>query len=418
MSKKLFKKLWIHFQNDSLFRNSIYLMASTGIMGVFGFGFWILVAQIFSTHDVGIATALISACALIGNLSLLGFNYSLIRYLPISDGKNEKINSAFMLIIGVSIIASIVFISGLRLFSPQLAFLQKNLLYVVSFTIFVIGISGNTVVDSIFISHRASGNVLVKNTILSILKLIFPVAFTFLGSYGIFTSVSFATLLSSIVGIGILYFKYAYKPSFSLNKDAIKEMALFSGGSYLSSFFSQASSLILPLLIVNLLNAETSAYFYVSSMIMNFLMIIGQSTTQSLLAEGSHDLSSLKKHFLKSLFIVFLLLLPAVLVIVLFGNIILHAFGKNYASEAFNFLRIISFNTIFMSITSLGNSLLRLRHKIKYLVGLNAWNAVFTLGVVYFFIPKGLLAIGWAMLFAQIVMTIIYFFFFWKKKLL
>lgn len=409
---------WKYFKEDSLFRNSVYLMISTGIMGITGFIFWILVARLFSPKEVGIATALISACTLLSNLSLFGFNYSLIRYLPISSNKNEKINSAFFLVFSGCIFTSIIFIVGLRLFSPQLLFLQRNIFYALSFILFVIAISLNSLVESIFIAHRASGNVLLKNTFLSALKTFSPLVFVVLGSYGVFTAATLPILLGACLGVGILLYKYAYKPSFSLQKDVIKEMAFFSGGNYVSSFFSQSTSLILPLLIVNILSPEVAAYFYISSMIMNFLLIIPQSTTQSLLAEGSHDIALLRKHFFRSLIIVFVFLLPAILVLSLFGNVILHAFGKNYATEAFTFLRILCINSIFMSICILGNSLLRLKHKIMYLVGLNAWSAVSTLSLVYLFIHRGLIAIGWSMVVSQVILTIIYIILFKKKDIL
>src|SRR5260221_5058561 len=139
MVHKLIKlpiKLWHHFQVDSLFRNSIYLMSSSAIMGVLGFAFWILVARVFPTGSVGIATALISAVSLLSNFSLLGFNISLIRYLPKAEKKNEKINSAFTLVIFASIVSSLVFICGLSIFSPHLAFLQTKIFYITTFVIF------------------------------------------------------------------------------------------------------------------------------------------------------------------------------------------------------------------------------------------------------------------------------------------
>jgi len=46
--------------NDSLYKNSIYLMISTGIMAVLGFVFWLVIARLFNTHDVGLATTIIS----------------------------------------------------------------------------------------------------------------------------------------------------------------------------------------------------------------------------------------------------------------------------------------------------------------------------------------------------------------------
>ncbi|HEX8964823.1 MAG TPA: oligosaccharide flippase family protein, partial [Patescibacteria group bacterium] len=318
------------------------------------------------------------------------------------------INSVIHVVFVASIVLSLLFIGGLRIFSPKLAFLQQNIIYIISFCIFVAGASLNTIIDSTFMAYRVSENILIKNTVLSILKLVLPLFLVFFGSYGIFSSVAIATLISGIVGIIILIFNFNFSPKLTFNKEAIKEMGKFSGGNYLAGFLSSAPGLLLPILIVNGHSSETAAYYYVSSMILGFLMIISQSTTQSLLVEGSHDTSAIRQHFFKALQIIFIFLIPAILMIVLFGNFILHAFGKNYALQSFAFLRIMSISAIFMAMSSLGNSLLRLYHKIGDLIFLNGITAVITLGFSYVFIPQGLIAIGWAWLLSQIISVIIY----------
>src|SRR5579871_2349349 len=226
------KRIYAHFMADSLYRNSLYLMLSTGVMAFFGFFFWILNARLYKPEQIGIATTLISVMTLISNFSLLGLNVGLVRFLPTSNKKNEKINSALLLVISATIVASVIFISGLKLFSPQLLFLQKNYLLLASFMLFVIGSTLNTFIESIFMAYRSSSKILMKNTLLSILKVIFPLFFIFLGSYGIFASVSVATLVSVLVGFTILILQRKYIPSFTFNAQVIKEMASFSGGNY------------------------------------------------------------------------------------------------------------------------------------------------------------------------------------------
>ncbi len=393
---------------DPLYRSSIYVMASTGVMAILGFIFWIFVARVFSTENVGIATTLISVMALISNFSLLGFNVSLIRYLPKSSNRDDKINSVFILVILASIISTLIFLIGLKAFSPHLSFLQTNLFYITTFTLFVIGSSLNIIIDSIFIAYRASGNIFVKNTILSLLKLLFPFLFIFLGSYGIFTSVALAILISSLIGSTILLLKYDYHPAFAFNRDVVKEMAVFSGGNYIANFLSLAPTLILPLLIINRLSAEAAAYFYMDMMILGLLTIISGAATQSLLAEGAYDSTQLKLHFTKASKITFLLLIPAVILIILFGNIILHAFGKNYADEAFAFLQIVSVSAIFMSISSLGSSIFKIRHQISALIGMNALSIIFILSFSYLFMSQGLIGIGWGWLLGQALLAILY----------
>jgi hypothetical protein len=53
-------------------------------------------ARIYSIEDVGITTALISSLNLITLFSLFGFDYSLIRFLPISN--NRKVYNTCLVI--------------------------------------------------------------------------------------------------------------------------------------------------------------------------------------------------------------------------------------------------------------------------------------------------------------------------------
>jgi len=91
--KKIISKFYNYLANDSLYRNSIFLMLSTGVMAVFGFFFWITNARLYSSEQVGIGTTLISIMTLISSFSILGLGNGLIRYLPTSERKNKKINT-------------------------------------------------------------------------------------------------------------------------------------------------------------------------------------------------------------------------------------------------------------------------------------------------------------------------------------
>ena len=114
---KIISKFYNHLANDSLYRNSIYLMLSTAVMAFLGFFFWIINARLYSTEQVGIATTLISVVTLISSFSLFGFGAGLIRYLPTSKQKNEKINTGFTLVAIASIFISIIYLLGLNIFT-------------------------------------------------------------------------------------------------------------------------------------------------------------------------------------------------------------------------------------------------------------------------------------------------------------
>ena len=130
-----FKNVYKQVMTDPLYKNSLFNMSGTFILGGLGFVFWIIVARLYKTEQVGIATTLISIMALLSSLTILGLGSSLMRHLPKSTHKNELINSSFVIVMLVTLLASVIFLLGLQIFSPQLLFLRSNLFYIISFTI-------------------------------------------------------------------------------------------------------------------------------------------------------------------------------------------------------------------------------------------------------------------------------------------
>jgi len=86
------KKL-LQFSKDPLYKNSIFLMASSVTAAGSGFFFWMIAARFYSAEDVGLASAIISAMGFLSMLSLLGFDISLMRFLPEREDKKELINT-------------------------------------------------------------------------------------------------------------------------------------------------------------------------------------------------------------------------------------------------------------------------------------------------------------------------------------
>src|SRR5260221_1957774 len=69
-------------QENPLYKNSFYVMASNMVLIGTGFFFWIIAARLYSTAQIGIATSLFSLLTLLSNFSLLGFGSGLMRFLP------------------------------------------------------------------------------------------------------------------------------------------------------------------------------------------------------------------------------------------------------------------------------------------------------------------------------------------------
>lgn len=396
-----FKIVYKHIMTDPLYRNSLFNMASTFILGGLGFVFWIIIARLYKTESVGIATTLISIMTLLSSFTILGLNVSLNRFLPKSTQKNALINSTFVIVTVVTFLATVVFLLGLQLFSPQLLFLRSNLFYSISFILFVIFCSWNILVESTFMAFRAAGNILLKNIIISTTKLVLPFVLITLGAYGIFSATASAFALGVLMSVMILITRFKIRPSIAVNIPLVKKTSAYSFANYMADFMFNMPALILPVIILNVLSAKFVAYYYIASMIQNILLIIPTATSQALLTEGSYDEDELKKHVKKAVVTIFAILLPATAIIVLVGNIFLKFFGKNYALEAFGFLQLYSISTLFTALLLISNAIMNVRHQIKSLIVANVFAAILTLWLSYAFISGKLVGIGWGWIVGQ-----------------
>ncbi|MBA7548107.1 hypothetical protein ES705_40553 [subsurface metagenome] len=373
--KKTIFKFYNYFANDSLFRNSIYLMLSTGVMAVFGFFFWIINTHLYSAEQVGIGTTIISTMTLISSFSILGLGNGIIRYLPTSERKNKKINTSFTLVGLTSIFISIFFLVFLKTFSPRLLFVRENIIFSLLFILFVVFNSLNVITENVFIAYRSSKFVLIKNSIFSIVKLILPIFLVALGAYGIFVSTGIAIAIAFLFGLMILILRFNYLPKPIIERSVVKRMIKFSLGNYVAGNLGRLPFMVLPILITNLIGAKYSAYFYIDMMIISFLYIIPTATSQSLFAEGSYSEIELKIHLKKAVKIISLIIIPAIITISIFGNYILLAFGKEYSYEGFILLKLLSISGIFYSINAIGSVILNIKRKIKLLILLDFINA-------------------------------------------
>jgi len=414
--KKIISKFYNYLANDSLYRNSIYLMLSTGVMAVFGFFFWIINTRLYSAEQVGIGTTLISIMTLISSFSLLGLENSLIKYLPTSDKKNEKINTSFTLVGLTSIFVSIFYLVFLKIFSPKLLFVRKSIIFSLLFILFIVFSSLNTISENVFKAYRSSKFVLIKNTISSIAKLILPIFLVALGAYGIFMSMGIAIAVAFLFSLVFLILRFNYLPKPIIDRIAVKRMTKFSLGNYIAGFIGGLPVMVLPILITNSIGAKSSAYFYLDMMIANLLYVIPMATSQSLFAEGSYSERDLKIQLKKAIKIISLLLVPAILITFLFGNYILLAFGKEYSSEGVIFLQILAISGIFLSINHIGNSIFYIKHKIKLIIIVNFISASIILSLSIILIHQNLLGIGISWMLGQGIISVIYLLFI--KKLL
>lgn len=387
--------------NDHLYGNTLWLMANSIILTGLGFFFWTINARLFSPEHVGLGTTLITSMQLIIGLSLLGFNIALMRYLPKAARKDKIVNSCFTLSSIAALIISIVFIVGLNIFSPKLIFLKEVWLYGIMFVVFVVFNVLFILIEPVFISFRKAKFVLIKNLIFSILKLVFPFALVFMGVFGIFSSWTLAAVIALIVSLFFIPLKFR----FLIDKKIIRKMFRFSFGNYLAHFFGTAPGLILPLMITNLINPETTAYFYVTLMIVGLLYIIPNSIFGPLITEGSHSKENFEVNVKKAFKLTFVLLGVGVIIMLVAGKYLLLLFGADYSENGFRLLQILALSSIPGSVIIIYTAIKNVQHRIKTVLLINFLMAIIILILIYFLLNYGLIGIGIGWLLGKLIIA-------------
>ncbi|HEX5984205.1 MAG TPA: oligosaccharide flippase family protein, partial [Solirubrobacterales bacterium] len=77
---------------QSLFRNSVYIMGTTAATSLLGFGFWLVAARTLSATEVGRSAALISAMLFVSVFTNLGLGQVLVsRLASRAEGRDWSI---------------------------------------------------------------------------------------------------------------------------------------------------------------------------------------------------------------------------------------------------------------------------------------------------------------------------------------
>lgn len=394
----------------SLYRNAGYLMLASGVNSLAGFVFWAVAARLYPAEGVGLAAAAISAIGLLALLSTLGMDYGLIRFLPGSGDKAKNIlNSCFTLSGLVSVALAVIFLAGLKLWSPALLRIQQNPVFFISFVIFALAAVYRVFAERTFIAGRRAGFALTQGLVFNLLRFIPLVALAPLFNvFGIFASWGIGLGLAVIVSIPFLIPRVqpGYRPAPKIDRKSIGNMMHFSFANYGANIFWAIPILCLPLMVVNLLGAEANAYFYVGWALGYLLVSIPVTVSFSLFAEGSHSEEQLGHNIDRSLRLL-LVLVPVIAIVFLAGERVLALFGSAYAENATTLLWVLAVSAIPVGLNHTYFTVKRVQKRMRGVIGLSAFIAVVTMVLSYLLLPRvGIIGAGIGWLIPQAIVAV------------
>ncbi|MFC1943689.1 oligosaccharide flippase family protein [Chloroflexota bacterium] len=376
----------------SLYRNAIYLIMTNLAGPLIGFAFWIVAARFYTAEDVGLVAALIAILGLLTLLSTLGLDFGLIRFLPHSGQSANRIINSSLTISGLaSIVFCGIFLAGINIWSPALLILVQEPIYLAAFIAFTVITTLLTIVGSTFIAKRRSSFVMAYSLISGLLKLPLPILLAaFFHSFGLFASWGLSTALALV--ISILFFLPRAQPdyhfSIALTKSAINEMVRFSFINYIAHLCWSLPGSVLPIMVLNMLGAETNAHFYIAWSIGALLTSFPFAISTSLFSEGSYDGQSLSTYVWRSVKLTFLILIPIVVIIVIMADKLLLLFGNAYSEGGTTLLYILALSSFPTAINYIYLTTKRVEKKLAVIIGLSSFIAITTLALSYLLLPQ------------------------------
>lgn len=376
--------------DDPLFKNSYFLIATTVIGSILGFIFWVLAARFYTPHDVGLATAVISAANLLVEFSLLGFNFGITRFLPNEKNKQGMINSCLTITSLFSIVLTVIFIFGISMWSPALAFVYENMLFLLFFGIFVVTAALIRLQQTTFVALQSAELSFILNITSSLLKLIFLILLVAFGVFSIILSWVIAACIALIVSTFLLIPMrvHSYLPIPTIKKKMLKDMFPISFGNYIAENVAIIPNSILPLMIINVLTPEMNAYFFMALAISNILIMVPVAVNNSLFVEGAYAPEKFRNNVIKALKFTFLLIIPMVFGIFIFGDKLMLLFGKTYSENAFYVLCILVLSIVPFTINKLYMTIKNVQLNVKPIIYLNVLISILTVVISYLLMVK------------------------------
>lgn len=406
----LSSRTYRHLMHDSLRRNSVYLLLSSGISALLAFVFWSIAAHIYPPSEVGVITALIAISAFIVEFSQIGLVNGLIRHLATFRDKKTILNTVFMIVGCLAILSSVIFIIVLHYILPKASFITQNLGTILIFIAYVMANAYGSILDGLFVALRVTELSLARNMSVGLVKILVALIIGE-GLIGLFSSITIATILGVLFGFFFLWHRLKLRPTRKLTKEVFS-ISQFSIVNYLSSGSATLAIAIIPILIIHKIGSSAAAFYYIAYSITALLSYIPRSVSQSFFAESSLNEDALKAHLRKSAKFIGLLMVPSAAFIMLAGKYILLLFGKEYSEAALTCLRLLTLTSVLSPINWLGDNILNVQKRMKLYSFTNIFSASTTVIFMYPLLKYGLTGVGLGWLLSEIATVLIYLYIF------
>jgi O-antigen/teichoic acid export membrane protein len=386
-TRRLGRRLLEHVRVP-LHRDGYALAVSSAFTAATGLLYWIVAANTYSAHAVGLNSALISTMMFLAGVASLNLPNILVRFLPESGRRTRRrviwsYGVAGLLALG----AGIAFTVGVGAWSPRLSFVRSDgglqawfLFSTLAWCLFVIQ-------DSVLTALGRAVWVPIENAVFSLLKLALLVALaTAVPVYGIFVSWTIAMILS-VVGVNVVIFARLMRRASRPVGEAVlslrdRAFAQYFAADYTCSVAWLSVTNLMPVVVTAVAGATTNAYYALAYAIALPLYSFAQNIGTSLMLHGTQDRAALPALTRKAAVQGLRILVPVVVLLVVLAPYLLSLFGADYMHRSTTVFRLLALGALPNLVLALAVSVARVQRRLRRAVIATGTEAVLALGLV------------------------------------
>lgn len=357
---------------DRLLRNGHLLTASSLIASALGAGYWVLATRWYSPATVGRNYAAISAMMFLAGLGQLNLTNILVRFVPAAGTRTARlVGRVYLVSAAATLLLTAGFLVAVPEFSAQLEFLRAPAA-AAGFAAATIGYAVFVIQDGALTGLRRPDWVVFENAMFAIAKIVLVALLALTASpVGILLSWYAALALALAVTNRFLFARaiprHAAQATAS-HADTSRPTPGYLAADFTGALCWLAAITLPPILVLDRLGAEQSAYFSLAWVVAYTLYQLSANMGSSLVVEAANDPVRLAANCRRVLRHAGLLLAGCVTFLIIAAPYLLRIFGPGYTRYGTGLLRLLLLSALPNLVVSTAVSACRARRRLKVAV--------------------------------------------------
>lgn len=396
-----------------VYRAGYLLVLNSLVTALLGLGFWLLAARLFPPEVIGVNAATISAMMFIAGVAQLNLMSALLRFVPTAGRRaGRMVVLSYAVGATLSALAATGYLLRLGAWTPALSPFLGQFWVGLSFVVASAGWAVMVMQASVLVALGRAGVTTVVNQVFNFLKLALLLPFVvLLPTSGVWFGWTGAMAVAVAAGAWFIFGRaltafVETPPSVPAYLPSLRDLARFALPDYVAALAWIACTSLVPILVLNLSDAEHSAVFALAWSICLTLYGVPTALGQSLVAYGVREPARLREHHRRILLSSLGILSPVVAVLVVFAPAILAPFGHWYVSQGVLTVRLLALSALPNAVVALTVSRARVDRRMTTVVTSMVALCLLVLGLTWSVVPRmGIVGGGLAWLVGAVVVA-------------